>query len=64
MDAEHTAENPWGLEPLFDVGELAAYLGVPVSTFYDWRTALDTATGTRTASCRRRATPTAPRNLR
>jgi excisionase family DNA binding protein len=30
--------NPWGLEPLLSVGELAAYLGVPVSTVYDWRT--------------------------
>lgn len=39
MDTEHaTADNPWGLEPLLDVGELAAYLGVPVSTIYDWRT--------------------------
>lgn len=37
MDTEH-AENPWGLEPLLDVGELAAYLGMPVSTVYDWRT--------------------------
>ena len=26
------------LPPLIDVGELAAYLGVPVSTIYDWRT--------------------------
>ncbi|WP_227468062.1 helix-turn-helix transcriptional regulator [Microbacterium sp. YJN-G] len=39
MDTEHSpAGNPWGLEPLLDVGELAAYLGVPVSTVYDWRT--------------------------
>jgi excisionase family DNA binding protein len=30
--------NPWGLDPLLSVGELAAYLGVPVSTVYDWRT--------------------------
>ena len=30
--------NLWGLEPLLDVGDLAAYLGVPVSTVYDWRT--------------------------
>lgn len=30
---EHrTADNPWGLEHLLDVGELAAYLSVPVST--------------------------------
>ncbi|GAA3860438.1 hypothetical protein GCM10022381_01130 [Leifsonia kafniensis] len=27
-----------GLEPLWDVTELASYLGVPVSTIYDWRT--------------------------
>ncbi|WP_240423700.1 helix-turn-helix domain-containing protein [Microbacterium halotolerans] len=39
MDADHSpAGNPWGLKPLLDVGELAAYLGVPVSTVYDWRT--------------------------
>jgi len=25
------------LEPLMDVGELASYLGLPVSTVYDWR---------------------------
>ena len=37
-------ENPptsgtdsWGLEPLMDVAELASYLGLPVSTVYDWR---------------------------
>ena len=28
---------PWGLEPLMDVHELAAYLGIPISTVYDWR---------------------------
>ena len=27
----------WGLETLMDVGELAHYLGIPVSTIYDWR---------------------------
>lgn len=27
-----------GLDPLLDVRDLAAYLGVPVSTIYDWRT--------------------------
>jgi excisionase family DNA binding protein len=27
-----------GLDPLLDVGQLAAYLGIPVSTLYDWRT--------------------------
>lgn len=26
------------LPPLLDVRELSAYLGVPVSTIYDWRT--------------------------
>ena len=30
--------DAFGLEPLLDVTELAAYLGVPVSTLYDWRT--------------------------
>ena len=30
--------DAWGLEPLLDVFELAGYLGVPVSTVYDWRT--------------------------
>lgn len=29
--------NPWGLEPLMDINELADYLGVPVTTIYDWR---------------------------
>ncbi|UOE25716.1 helix-turn-helix domain-containing protein [Agromyces soli] len=39
MDTEHSpTDNSWALEPLLDVGELAAYLGVPVSTVYDWRT--------------------------
>jgi len=39
IDTEHSpAANPWGLEPLLEVGELAFYLGVPVSTVYDWRT--------------------------
>ena len=31
------APDAWGLEPLMDVIELAAYLGLPVSTVYDWR---------------------------
>lgn len=31
-------QNVSGLEPLLDIDELAAYLGVPVSTIYDWRT--------------------------
>lgn len=39
MDTFHTtADNSWGLEPLIDVGELATYLGIPVSTIYYWRT--------------------------
>jgi len=29
--------DSWGLEALMDVGELAAYLGIPISTVYDWR---------------------------
>ena len=37
MDTE-AHPTPWGLEPLIDVGELATYLGIPVSTIYDWRT--------------------------
>lgn len=37
MDTEHS-ESPWGLDPLIDITELAAYLGVPVGTVYDWRT--------------------------
>lgn len=27
-----------GLEPLLNINELADYLGVPISTIYDWRT--------------------------
>ncbi|SDS99088.1 helix-turn-helix transcriptional regulator [Microterricola viridarii] len=27
-----------GLEPLWDITELAGYLGIPVATIYDWRT--------------------------
>ena len=33
-----TDTEMWGLEPMLDVPELAAYLGVPVATVYDWRT--------------------------
>ena len=29
--------DDWGLEPLMDVHDLAAYLGIPISTVYDWR---------------------------
>jgi excisionase family DNA binding protein len=35
---EAISGNSWGLEPMLDVGDLAACLGVPVSTVYDWRT--------------------------
>ena len=31
------SSDPWGLEPLMDVHELATYLGIPISTVYDWR---------------------------
>ncbi|MDR1186521.1 MAG: helix-turn-helix domain-containing protein [Bifidobacteriaceae bacterium] len=27
-----------GLEPLLSIAELSEYLGVPLSTIYDWRT--------------------------
>jgi len=37
MDIE-AQSSPWGLEPLLDIHELADYLGIPVSTIYDWRT--------------------------
>ena len=32
-----SSSDAWGLEPLMDVRELASYLGLPVSTVYDWR---------------------------
>ena len=32
-----TPADDWGLEALMDVHELATYLGIPVSTVYDWR---------------------------
>lgn len=35
-DALHS--SPHGLEPLLNINELADYLGIPVSTIYDWRT--------------------------
>jgi excisionase family DNA binding protein len=38
MDDITKPPGPWGLEPLIDVEELAEYLGVPVTTIYDWRT--------------------------
>ncbi|WP_241992112.1 helix-turn-helix domain-containing protein [Cryobacterium lyxosi] len=36
-EATSTTVSPEGLEPLMDVAELANYLGIPVSTVYDWR---------------------------
>lgn len=30
--------DDWGLDRLMDITEVATYLGVPVSTVYDWRT--------------------------
>lgn len=40
MDTDDAAltPRPWDLEPLLDITELAGYLGVPVTTIYDWRT--------------------------
>lgn len=35
MEARHIPHQD--LEPLLDITELANYLGVPVSTVYDWR---------------------------
>ena len=29
--------DDWGLAPLMAVHDLAAYLGIPISTVYDWR---------------------------
>lgn len=35
MDTTHTPHH--ALEPLLDITELADYLGIPISTLYDWR---------------------------
>lgn len=35
---EEQQPSPHGLESLLNINELADYLGVPVSTVYDWRT--------------------------
>ncbi|MDR0284377.1 MAG: helix-turn-helix domain-containing protein [Propionibacteriaceae bacterium] len=32
-----TLDDPSELEPLMSTAELAAYLGVPATTLYDWR---------------------------
>ncbi len=37
MDTDDRASR-LGLEPMLDASELASYLGVPISTVYDWRT--------------------------
>ena len=37
MSTDITTER--GLEPLMNIEELAEYLGVPVTTIYDWRVA-------------------------
>ncbi|WP_448070651.1 helix-turn-helix transcriptional regulator [Georgenia yuyongxinii] len=40
MENQHRTENAPavdGLEPLLGIDTLAAYLGVPVATIYDWR---------------------------
>jgi predicted DNA-binding transcriptional regulator AlpA len=34
---EKSSTDDWGLEPLMDVHELAAYPGIPISPVYDWR---------------------------
>ena len=36
-DVSTELSNAWGLEPMLSVSDLADYLGVPVSTVYDWR---------------------------
>ena len=39
MDLSRRTSTPLpGLEPMIDIRTLADYLGVPVSTIYDWRT--------------------------
>ena len=38
IDSTMVPADALGLPPLIDVAELAAYLGVPVSMVYDWRT--------------------------
>ncbi|WP_240607086.1 helix-turn-helix domain-containing protein [Cryobacterium aureum] len=37
MNTNENNSTAVSLEPLMDVVELAAYLGIPVSTVYDWR---------------------------
>lgn len=36
MDIKQTPHP--SLEPLLDIAELSEYLGIPLSTVYDWRT--------------------------
>ena len=37
MNTNEATTATVSLEPLMDVAELANYLGIPVSTVYDWR---------------------------
>ena len=37
MNTNETTTATVSMEPLMDVAELANYLGIPVSTVYDWR---------------------------
>jgi excisionase family DNA binding protein len=37
METSSLPPSHLGLEPMIDVRTLAEYLGVPVSTVYDWR---------------------------
>lgn len=36
-DMETEPTPPSGLEPLLSIEDLAGYLGIPVTTIYDWR---------------------------
>lgn len=38
VSMDHDESTRLGLEPFLDVRELAQYLGVPVTTVYEWRT--------------------------
>jgi excisionase family DNA binding protein len=37
MNTNEATSAAVSLEPLMDVAELASYLGIPVSSVYDWR---------------------------
>lgn len=38
MDTTPDIDHTLGLDPLLSVEDLSSYLGIPVSTIYDWRT--------------------------